>query len=408
LSGGLKVRRLLLLAAALGGGLGAYWSARLAYGEILYSRGTAESIARAAGLAPGDAQYGKRRAELAEAAGPDAEKAEEALEAVLRTKPGDAETLIKLGLRAEMRNDFAAAERDLLEAARHDRGYDPRWSLANYYFRRQDGENFWRWARAACEMAYEPAPLFRLLWNYTEDSGEILDRAIPRRPEILRQYLGFLVGGPHWESADAVAKRILERPATEDVPVLMAYCDRLLGARRGRAALELWNALARRKLSGFGELDPERGPVNGGFATSPTNRGFDWRLAAVEGVTASHDRPVVRLSFSGAEPEACEPLWQYVMLEAGARYQMTFECATRGVAEGSGLRWRVEDLSGKPTVIAESEDLAHGGWRDGSVRFTTPAGMLLGRIVLSYRRAPGTTRTEGSIRLRNIALGRVN
>ena len=406
--GGRKLRRALLVGAALGSGVGAYWSARLAYGEILYGRGTAESMARAAGLEPGDAQYGKRRAELAEAAGPDAAQAQEALEAVLRAKPGDAETLIKLGLRAEMRNDFAAAERELLEAARHDRGYDPRWSLANYYFRRRDGENFWKWARAACEMAYEPAPLFRLLWNYTDDSGEILDRAIPGRPEILRQYLGFLVGGPHWEPAGAVAKRILEQPGTEDVPLLMAYCDRLLAARRGRDALELWNALARRGLSGAGPLDPEHGPVNGGLSAAPGNSGFDWRLAAVEGVTASQDPPGVRLSFSGEEPEACEPLWQYVMLEAGARYKMTFEYAASGVAEGSGLRWCVEDVSGEPAVIAESEDLVHEGWREGSARFTTPAGMLLGRVVLSYRRAPGTTRVEGSIRLRGITLGRAD
>ena len=401
-----KMRRALLVAAALGSGVGAYWSARLAYAEILYNRGTAESVARAAGLEPGDAQYGKRRAELAEGAGQDT-VAEEALEAALRAKPGDAETLIKLGLRAEMRNDFAAAERKLLEAARQDRGYDPRWSLANYYFRRRDGNSFWKWARAACEMAHEPAPLFQLLWNYTDDSGEILNRAIPGRPELLRQYLGFLVDGPHWEAADAVTRRILKRPGTEDAPVLMAYCDRLLNAKRGREALGLWNALASRGLRGGGPVDAERGPVNG-LSDGLGDHGFDWRLAAVDGVTASEDALGVRLSFSGEEPEVCEPLWQYVMLKGGTRYQMRFEYATSGVAEGSGLRWRVEDLTGEPAAMAESEDLAHEDWREGSVEFTIPTGMLLGRVVLSYRRAPGTTRVEGSIRLRGITLARIS
>ena len=387
-------------------GGGRYWWGRLAYGEVLYRRGTAESVARGAGLAPGNAEYANGRAELAEAAGENAEKGEAALDEVLRAKPGDAATLIKLGLRAEVRSDFAAAERDLLAAARHDRGYTPRWTLANYYFRRQDGASFWKWARAASEMAYEPTPLFQLLWKYTDDGGEILDRAIPARPAVLRQYLGFLTGGPQWESADRVAKRILERPAAEDVPVLMAYCDRLLEARRGRDALELWNALARRRLSGFGELDPARGPVDGGFRAAPSNSGFDWRLAAVEGVTASYDTPGLRLTFSGEEPEACEPLWQYAMLEGGKRYKMTFEYATSGVAAGSGLRWRVEDISGEPLAIAESEDLAHDGWRTSGVSFTTRPGMLLGRVVLSYRREPGTTRAEGSVRLRSIALER--
>jgi len=39
---------------------------------------------------------------------------------------------------------------------------------------------------------------------------------------------------------------------------------------------------------------------------------------------------------------------------------------------------------------------------------SAPPGMRLGRVDLSYRRAPGTTRIEGSIRLRNVTLGRVD
>lgn len=402
------VQRSLLVAMTLGASVSAYWSARLAYAELEYRRGTAESTERAAALEPGNAQYGKGWAELAEGAGLSPARAEDVLEAALRAKPGDSEALIALGLRAEVRQDFGAAERDLLQASRNDRGYNPRWSLANYYFRRQDGPNFWKWARAASEMAYEPAPLFRLLWNFTDDGGAILQRAIPDQPAIRRQYLAFLVGGPHWEAAESAAGRILERPEAEDTPGLMAYCERLLAARRGPEALALWNALVRRKLIGFGEIDPARGPVNGAFLTTPSGNGFDWRLAPVEGIEASQDQPGLRLSFSGAEPEAWEPLWQYEVLEARAQYKMTFEYATSDVAEGSGLRWRVVDVTGEPAVIAESENLAHGDWKDGSMLFRTPPGMRLGRVDLSYRRAPGTTRIEGSIRLRNVTLGRVD
>jgi len=399
-------RQALLVALALGSGVGAYWSARLAYAELLYGRGTPESVERAAGLVPGNAQYARRKAELAEAAGPNPAKAERALEAVLRARPHDSEALIALGLRAEARGDFAAAERDLLEAAGHDRGYDPRWSLANYYFRREDGRSFWKWARAACEIAYEPTPLFRLLWNRTDDAAEILNRAIPDSPEIQRQYLAFLMDGPRWESAGGVAKRILERPEVQDVPLLMAYCDRLLAAKRGQGALDLWNALGRRGLIAFGQAEPEHGPVNGAFRTPPGGSGFDWRIAPVEGIETAQDAPGLRLTFSGDEPEAWEPLWQYVVLKGGTRYRMTFQYSSSGVEQGSGLRWRVVDITGDdPEVAAESEELVHEGWGDGSVAFTTPAGMSLGRLVLSYRRAPGTTRIQGSVRLRSIALG---
>ncbi len=401
-----RARQALLVAVALGSGAGAYWSARLAYAELLYGRGTPASVERAAVLAPGNVQCDRRKAELAEAPGLNPAKAERALQAVLRARPHDSEALIALGLQAEARSNFVAAERDLVEAAGHDKGYDPRWSLANYYFRREDGRNFWKWARAACEMAYEPTPLFRLLWNRTDDATEILDRAIPNRPEILRQYLAFLMDGPQWESSSAVAKRILERPEVQDVPLLMAYCDRLLAAKRGRDALDLWNALALRGLIAFGQAEPGRGPVNGAFRTPPGGSGFDWRIAPVEGIETAQDQPGLRLSFSGDEPEAWEPLWQYVVLKAGTRYRMAFQYASSGVEQGSGLRWRVVDITGHPEVAAESDELSHEGWGDGSVVFTTPTGMRLGRLVLTYRRAPGTTRIQGSIRLRSIALGR--
>ncbi len=402
-----SVRRLPLLAIVFVAGLSAYWSARLAYAELLYGLGTPASTQRAAEIAPGNARYAKGWADLAEGAGRSSAEAESLLRSVLRARPGDAEALIALGLRAELRNDFSAAERDLLQASRHDRGYNPRWSLANYYFRRQDGPNFWKWARAAAEIAYEPAPLFRLLWNYTDDGSLILARAIPNQPPILRQYLAFLVGGPHWEAAGPATQRLLQRPAPLDTPLLLAYGDRLLASTRGSDALALWNALARRKLIPFPQIDPARGPVNGAFQTPPSGNGFDWRLNAADGIEASQDQPGLRLSFAGTQPEAWEPLWQYVVLEPASRYRMTFVYATADLPPASGLRWRVLDLTAEPAVLAQSENLAHDDWNDGSVLFQTPAGMRLGRVDLSYRRAPGTTRIEGSIHLRNVALERV-
>jgi tetratricopeptide (TPR) repeat protein len=399
-------RRALLAAIALVAGAGAYWSARLAYAESLYQQGTAASVNSAATLAPGNADYERRRAELAEAKGLNPAGAQAALEAALRDNPGDSETRIALALRAEMRGDAAAAERELLEAARRDRGYDPRWSLANFYFRRQDRENFWKWARAACEMASAPEPLFGLLWHYSDNGREILSRAISSDPEIMRRYLWFLVSGPHWEAAGSVANRILLRPGTEDAPALLSYCDRLLGAGRGPEAAEVWNALARRKLIALAAVDPGRGPLDGAFRTAPTNSGFDWRIAEADGIAVTQDRPGLFLAFSGEEPEAWEPLWQYVALTPGARYRMTYEYATDGIAENSGLRWRVVDLTAEPAVVATSDDLAHDGWTDGSVTFTTPETMRLARLDLSYRRAPGTSRIDGSVRLRRVSLER--
>ena len=49
---------------------------------------------------------------------------------------------------------IAGAERWLLDAARVDRQYEPRWTLANFYFRQQKMDDFWKWMRAALEVSY--------------------------------------------------------------------------------------------------------------------------------------------------------------------------------------------------------------------------------------------------------------
>ena len=399
--------RLLLLALALAATVAAYWSVRLACAALLYDRDTPPTTQRAAALAPANARYAMGWAQLAESAGLSPASAESLLHSVLRAHPGDSEALIALGLRAETRGDLASAERDLLQASRTDRGYNPRWSLANFYFRRHDGPNFWKWSRAACDMAYEPTPLFRLLWNYSEDGAEILHRAIPNQPALLRQYLYFLISSPHWDAAASTAQRILQRPQPEDTPALMAWCDRLLAAARGPEALALWNALARRKLIEYAPVDPARGPLDASFQTAPTGAGFDWRLAPAPGIEPSLDRPGLRLNFTGEQPEAWDPLWQYAPLEPASPYRLAFQYATTAIAPNSGLRWRVLDLTAQPAVLAQSESLSHDDWQTGSVFFHTPPALRLARIELSYRRTPGTVRIEGSVRLRNVTLERV-
>ena len=85
-----------------------------------------------------------------------------ALERAVALNPSDAGSWIELGLRWEADGNAGRAEQYLLRAAEVDRQYLPRWSLANFYFRRKDTEKFWAWARASAEMVYGDArPLFR-------------------------------------------------------------------------------------------------------------------------------------------------------------------------------------------------------------------------------------------------------
>jgi hypothetical protein len=337
-------------------------------------------------LEPGRAEYHVALAGVLGAAAGTRE-----LERAAVLNPRDSETLVELGVRAEMRGDVGEAERRLLQAAGVDRTYGPSWALANFYFRRGDGERFRTWARRAAEMAYGDAtPLFRLLWEAGGDAAA----SIPRRPEVERQYLYFLLTTDRLDAAGPMAARLRARGTAEDEAALMAYCERLIAAGRAAEAVPVWNGIRRDERAGAGL-------VNGGFEKTPSSRGFDWRLAEIAGVSAAVDAGALRIEYTGEEPERCEALSQYLALKAGGRYRMRWEYRTHGIEPATGLKWRVADGGG---AIAESGDLASGEWTQGEFEFQARTTAGAPRLALVYERATGTVRIQGEIWVRKVTL----
>lgn len=387
----------------------AYWSVRLSYADALFRQNTPQSLARAIRLVPGKAEYLARWADLAVEAGVPVGPVLEALRRAVALNPYDSALWMQLGLRAELAGDLATAEKALREAARVDRTHEPRATLAHYYYRRNDAPNFWRWVREALETAYTDAgPLFRTCWEMTSEAQLILERAIPRRPEIRAQYLSFLLSTRRLEAAVPVAEELAAQARAEDVPVLLSFCDHLLEARVVEPALRVWNALALRKAIPYQPLDPERGSlvVNGDFAQAPQPHGFDWRLHPPEGVSIAqdHNPRSLRLSFSGKQPESCELMYQWVPLRPAASYRLRFRYRTAGINPGAGPRWRVFDAAGGARQLCQSEPLAAEDWSEGELVFATPQATQLGRVVLAYQRELGTTRITGSLWLAGVEL----
>src|SRR5262245_6924000 len=70
---------------------------------------------------------------------------------------------IRLGLESERAEKMEQAEEELLRAARIDRRFLPAWTLANFYFRRDNRSEFWKWAHRAAALTYDDyRPLLRL------------------------------------------------------------------------------------------------------------------------------------------------------------------------------------------------------------------------------------------------------
>jgi hypothetical protein len=152
--------------------LAGLFSLRLARADAEYRKGTPESVARAAEIEPFNAAYLTLHALQIEYEGGDARPL---LETIARITPDASAPRIKLGLDAELRGDLAGAEKWLLDAARVDHQYEPRWTLANFYFRQQRIEEFWKWIRSALDVSYgDRGAAFDLCWRASPDPRLIL------------------------------------------------------------------------------------------------------------------------------------------------------------------------------------------------------------------------------------------
>ena len=392
------VRPLLAGAVFVGLGLATSHTLKVGYADRLYHQGSTPAVARARRLLPGNAAFFR-----------DDPRDQTALAQAVAGNPRYSSGWIALGLLAEVERDFPRAERLLLEAARVDNTYEPRWSLANFYFRSRDQEKFWIWARKAAEMAYhDQTPLFQLCWRNTQDPAVILARAIPDRPLILAQYLNFLLLQGKVSEAEAVGGRLIVRATGEASPLLVSYCDRLIADGRMASAVRAWNVLCERGLLPYQPLDPPQGRslTNGDFAVSPQSVAFDWRSRPPDGVTAVRtvSPAAFRLTFSGSQPERCQLLSQVLPVEPSRGYRLIYDFRTEGIPSPSGLRWYLSDLASWKELSAARLESSSGSWSRGELDFVAPASDRGVLLVLEYQRAQGTTRIEGDLWLRQFSL----
>jgi tetratricopeptide (TPR) repeat protein len=358
-----------------------WWSIRLARADAAFRQGTPQDLVRAIELAPDNGEYLAALALQAEYSGQDSR---ELLEEIARLNPRASAPRIRLGLAAELRGDANQAERWLQEAFSVDRQFETRWTLANFYFRQNKPDEFWTWMRSALEMSYgDRVAAFDLCWQMSDQAGEILDRAIPDRREVVASYLVYVLSHDHQAAIAGAAKKLARIRSSEDLPLLYAATDAVLDP-------DLWQALGNARPDGITRPnfdEPRIGPSVG--------HGFDWRFAHVAGVTHLAIDGAHRIRFSGQQPESCELLRQVVGgLHPGASYTLRWEARTQGIPSPTGLAWQIAKRTGE---VAAGVD-----WSAGNMAFTSDSDHAV--LVLTYRRPEGQVRTEGSVDLRQVLI----
>jgi hypothetical protein len=231
-----------------------------------------------------------------------------------------------------------------------------------------------------------------MAFAFTDSEDVVLTKMIVPRRKVERDFLRYLLDQNL--DASAVADRILNKAAADDVPPLIDWMNRLIETGRLPEARRLWDALSGKRLISYPHLTHL---TNANFSHQPIAAGFDWQLTPPSGVDLERTAEGLRVQFSGRQPESFQLLSQYLDVTAGI-YRLTFEYRTIDIQMTTNLRWRMGEMSSAPLAAAEN-------WTRGSSVFHTGA---LNRLILLVQRDPGTVRPEGIFYLRGLALASYN
>ena len=367
--------------------LGIWSSLTLARADYLFKEDTEQSVRAAIRLVPDGWEYYMRLAQF------DRDHARELLTTSLELNRWDAQADIELGLQYEVEGDFGRAERQLLQAYDVDHTYLPRWSLANYYFRRDDMPAFWAWAQSAAAMpADDVGSLFELCWRVSPDPGTITPAIGNEKPELLRQYINFLLAKDQPGAVAVIAPRLVRAGDPQsDLPALLSVVNQLVVLNDAAAANALWHLLIERHWV----VADTTVPNNAGFQREPLPVSFDWALPEYQGLHSWPGSSGLETEFTGSQPEDCTIAQQAVVLTPGD-YTFSYAYRTSDIPPATGIRWQIFDAK-SGIVFAESPDLSSDELAHSSLNFSVPPGVPLLGIRLFYRRTLGTTHIAGML-----------
>ena len=398
----------------------AWHAVQLARADWDFGAGDPESVVRATELAPGTLEYDLFAALQAEYDGQDPVSR---LERIAAEHPRASEPRIRLGLALEAAGDVDAAEQWLLQAAEVDHQFEPAWTLANFYFRRDGAGNsnnsnndFWRWMRTALAMSYgDRTPAFDLCWRMSQDPAEILYKAFGTGTPALVAYVYYLLDRGNVEATGDAALLLSELPPDDPYErgrndaidnATYAAMDRLLADDAPERAAELWLAMGQPTPDGV--LYP-RFHVPG--QPEYLGRGFDWRYLSPEGVSHadlvdSTGEGFHRIELTGDEPESGLLLLQIVGgLEPGAEYRLAWDARLRGIVAPSGLTWEMggvsAEIGGEDANSAEF-DTTMPREANGEMRFTATAPFEV--LSLNYQRPLGQPRAIGDTEIVEVSI----
>jgi hypothetical protein len=265
------------------------------------------------------------------------------------------------------------------------------WAAANFYLVQGDREKALRYFRVV--LANDPEAVdsaLELCWRASGDTTEVLDQALPLRPDLYLSLLRLLVTKQEVAPAENVWNRLIGLHQPFSAKLALPYFRLLITKQEVAAAKTGWEQLSKVDAS----LQPylplgENLIVNGGFEENLLNGGFDWWYqsyshAALAIDTNEFHRGTRSLSitFDGQSVPGVQ-LVQFIPVKPNTSYEFSAEARTEDIDTASGPRFAIVDAYTNSSYVLTDDTLGTTPWRLQQARFRTEpnTNLLLLKIV---------------------------
>jgi tetratricopeptide (TPR) repeat protein len=284
------------------------------------------------------------------------------------------------------------------------------WEAANFFLVQGDREKALRNFRVV--IASDPEAVdsaLQLCWRATGDANLMLDRVLPRRPDLFFSFLRLLISQQEVTAAENVWNHLIASNEAFSVKLTFPYFRFLIAKQEVGAAQTAWQQLA--------DIDHSIRPylasrenllVNGGFEEEVLNGGFDWWYESNPHAALAIDTSVffngtrsLSITFDGQNPGDAGIL-QFVPVKANANYEFSAEYKTEDIDSASGPRFAIGDAYTNTSYVLTDDMLGTSPWRMQHARFQTGSNTNL--VLLKIIRQPADPLIRGKLWIDDLKL----
>ena len=284
------------------------------------------------------------------------------------------------------------------------------WEAANFFLIQGDTERALRYFRVV--LANDPEAVdsaLLLCWRATRDANQILDRALPRRPDLYLSFLRLLVYKQEVAAAEIVWNHLIALNQEFPTKLALPYFRLLIAKQEVAAAQTAWQQLAGVNPSLQAYLPSrENLIVNGGFEENVLNGGFDWwyesnvhAALAIDTSEFYNGTRSLSVTFDGLNP-ADAGILQFVVVKPNTGYEFSAQSRTEDIESASGPRFAIVDAYTSASYVLTDDLLGTNPWRVQHTQFQT--GQNTNLVLLKIVRQPGVPLIRGKLWIDDLKL----